>query len=54
MPKEDAIRALEEAFGRSVSPVGCAEGEPDRRRTFDGGSCAHVDHPSSTVTAISI
>jgi len=47
--KEDAIRAIEKTFGRSVSPVGCAEGMPDRRRTFDGGSCSLADQYSAQV-----
>src|ERR1700692_624381 len=37
------------ASGPSVSRSGATEGVPDRGRTFDAGSCSHVDIDTSQI-----
>lgn len=43
IPEEAAVRADQEGAWRSISPPGEAEGELDKSRAHDGGSCDDID-----------
>src|SRR4029077_5176642 len=47
--QEAALRQNKTASGPSVSRSGATEGVPDRGRTFDAGSCSHVDIDTSQI-----
>jgi len=52
VPQKGAVRRLEAIFGRSISPIGRAEGEPDRRGAPDAGSCAHDDSDPAEICGV--
>ncbi len=52
VPKEKFVSGVAKALDRSISAVGAAEREPDRRRTLGVRSRAYVDCDSAEVCGV--
>ena len=53
MSKEGVVWPAKAALGGDVLPVGETEGEPNRGRASDGGSCSHADQHSAEIGCFS-
>ena len=49
---KDIVQRTEAVSGGGIPTVGRAEGESDRRRTFDARPCAHDDSDSAEVRGV--
>src|SRR5438093_5104324 len=52
VPSKDVVQRTEAVSGGGVPAIGRAEGESNRGRAFDAGSCAHDDCDSAEVRGV--